>query len=79
MRLVQFVRADGLAWTEYTGVQLVHFDVLPSYVKVAVIDTDQSTVPELFLNCVVFFLVMVLEDARKELVSSVSTSTIIVS
>ena len=67
------------AYTLALGVQLVHFDVLPSYVKVAVIDTDQSTVPELFLNCVVFFLVMVLEVARKELLSSVSTSMMIVS
>lgn len=42
--------------------QLVHFEVLPLYVKVALIDTDHKTVPTEFLYVAVLVLVIVLED-----------------
>lgn len=47
------------------GLQLVHFEVEPSYVKVAVIDSDHKIVPELFFREVVLVLVIVLEDDNR--------------
>lgn len=60
------------------GLQLVHFEVEPSYVKVAVIDSDHKIVPELFFREVVLVLVIVLEDDNR-LIWEADSEEIIVS
>ena len=57
----------------------VHFEVLPSYVKVALIETDQSTVPLAFLYFAVFVFVIVFAVDRIEIPDEYTGTSVMVS
>lgn len=72
--LIFHVLAGQVVLWEYD----VHLEVLPLYVKVALIDTDQSIAPLLFLYLVVLVLVTVFVVEKVEMPDEITGTSIMV-